>query len=610
MVILSFGKRIYAHSVALLLVSLVAIGGPAWAEKNSKSEETVLLVAAGAEFDYLARSVPLPSTRYIQIALHDFDALSKGGNPASRPLAVEPANTPPAGWPHQPLRAQKLHRGATPIATRRRGKPCACNTEIGDSGKTRLAVLYASHRFSLPPGLEVAEYPLLRLKLLYRDGVRVFLNGKLIALRNLSGDRARSSAASRPRGPEWETFLIPLSSTLLKKENLLSIEVRPTLNRHGVKLDVQLELQKVGRLVRGPMISQVRDTSALIVFDTSLPQNAMVEYGESSALGKRALSAHGSLARHHRVRLRGLRPGQRVFYRVVVAGKGMQMHSFHVSPSAKEPLHFAVYGDMRGGHKVHETIVQSLLAETIDFVIVTGDLVLRGSDEADWQRFFAVARPLLARIPYYPVAGNHDRGKTGDEKRYMNEVFVLWPGPADRPLHGHWHSFDVSGVHFVMLDSNHYRDEKQLAWLGQDLKQARKRGVRAIFAAVHAGPFSRGLHRGNSYAAEHVVPLLRQYGVSVLFSGHDHLYQRGKVKGLAYMVSGGGGAPLYSVRCGKKRQAKCKVADGMQHVAKAYHYILVSVFPGFVRACPKKIDGSPLEACTQYPLPLANKSGS
>jgi 3',5'-cyclic AMP phosphodiesterase CpdA len=271
-------------------------------------------------------------------------------------------------------------------------------------------------------------------------------------------------------------------------------------------------------------------------------------------------------------------------------------------PSEAEPLRFAVYGDMRGGHVVHGKIIKSLLEEAIDFVIVTGDLVLRGSDEADWQRFFDVAAPLLARFPYYPVAGNHDTGRTGDEELRMNEIFALWPGPGDRPSDGHWYSFEVAGVHFVMLDSNEYRNPMQRRWLQADLKAAQAAGSRAIFAAVHAGPYSRGLHQGSGYAAESYAPILAAHGVTLLFSGHDHLYQRGVVKGLHYMVSGGGGAPLYSVRCGVRGKKRCRADDGMQAVAKENHYILVTVYPKFVEACPKRVDRSPLEACIRYPL--------
>src|SRR5690606_3948412 len=129
-----------------------------------------------------------------------------------------------------------------------------------------------------------------------------------------------------------------------------------------------------------------------------------------------------------------------------------------------------------------------------------------------------------------------------------------------------------------------------------------ERGARAIFATAHDGPYSRGPHGGNAHAAEHYVPVLARYGVSLLFTGHDHLYQRGAMNGLPYMVSGGGGAPLYRIRCGVPGKRRCATRDGMAHVASEYHYIAVTVYPGHVEACPRRPDNTPLEPCISYPL--------
>lgn len=562
----------------------------------------MVLVQTGSEYKYIAKAVDLPASRYVGLALLDLDsARNPASQRAGRTGIFEPVTAPEADWPAKPLSGALVRVGNAPFATSSDGKDCRCKTKIGDSDKKRFAALFLSHRFSLPSQLKTKDYEYLSLRVAYRDGVRAYLNGRLIASRNLR--KTPELAADRVRGPEWEEFIVPLSAGMLVTDNLLSIEIRPARIRNGVRFDAELSLDKASQLPRGPVLQQVGARDALISFDTRLPVSAKVHYGETASLGKLALSANASLARHHQVKLKGLKPGQELYYRVEFGRHSTEVFRFHTPPPDNEVLHFAVYGDMRGGHRVHAQIVNALQSELVDFVIVTGDLVLRGSDEADWQRFFEVARPLLARLPYYPVAGNHDTGTAGDEARRMNEIFAMWPGPKNRPTSGHWHSFDLSGVHFVMLDSNHYRNNSQRDWLQKDLAQAKKNGVRAIFAAVHAGPYSRGLHRGNIHAAEHYAPLLSKYGVSLLFSGHDHLYQRGKVKGLAYMVSGGGGAPLYSVRCGIKGKKRCKEDDGMQHVAKEYHYIVVSVFPQFVRACPKRVDGSPLEACIRYKLP-------
>lgn len=579
-------------AMALVLASSVA--------HADKAGSPLRLVEAGARYHYVAQTVPLPAERYAQVALYDLDQPTV---PGTRPLVLENSASAPEGWPTGPLHEQGGLLGEAPLASMD-GESCNCKTVISDARRERVAALYAQHRFVLPAASDVQQYGLVQLRVAYRDGLRAYLNGHLIATRNLATGADATPQAARARGPEWEEFVVPLVPGLLRAgDNVLSLEVRPSANANGARFDAELTLRRGHELVRGPLLQRVDASSATIRFDTDLPTRAVVEFGKSVDLGSTAISASGALARHHEVKLAGLEAGQVVHYRLVVEGRPLEIQSFHLPPGPKEPLRFAVYGDMRGGHRVHAQIVESLLDEAIDFVIVTGDLVLRGSDEADWQRFFEVARPLLARIPYYPVVGNHDLGKTGDELRRFNELFALWPGPSEQPEHASWHSFDLSGVHFVMLDSNSYQSHEQLAWLEADLRDAQKRS-RAVFAAVHAGPFSRGLHKGDQYAAEHYAPLLSAYGVTLLFSGHDHLYQRGRAGGLNYMVSGGGGAPLYSVTCGVKGRPRCKLDDGMQKVAKEHHYILVTVYPGYVSACPKRIDRTPLEACLRYNLPV------
>ncbi len=561
----------------------------------------VSLIAPGAEYNYWVDTTPLPAEQYGAIALFDADGPSAAL--PHRPVLWSALQNAPAGWPANGLEGPKFRSGIAPLASRHGSAKCDCATVVGDSNKTRQAALYASRRFAMPGNIDFTKYPLLEVRILYRDGVRVFLNGRQITSRAFPKASDPIPSAKASKGPEWEEFLLPVSPDFfVEGQNVLSVEVRPGSHAHGVRFDAALALREAGRVVRGPMVQRVRKQTASIRFDTDLPSVAFVEYGATSKLGNKAKSAAGTLARHHRAQLAGLAPGQAVHYRVVAAGQPGPIHIFHVPPEDPEPLRFAVYGDVRGGHRVHASIANSLLDEAIDFVVVTGDMVLRGSDEADWQRFFSVAGPLLARLPYYPVAGNHDTGTSGDERRRMSELFALWPAPEERAAEGAWHSFDISGVHFVMLDSNHYRHEAQLAWLKKDLASAQASGKRAIFAVVHAGPYSRGLHMGHRYAAEHYAPLLKEYGTTLLFSGHDHLYQRGTADGLNYMVSGGGGAPLYSVRCGVKGKPRCKLNDGMKHVAKEHHYVLVTVFPGYVSACPKRVDRTPLEACIRYPL--------
>lgn len=600
--------------IAALVGGLLA----AWPSAAASDETPTLYISSGSELHYRVARAPLPARQLGAVALAAADqmlgqTLSQGvdqaaGAPESAlppVLGAVPPDIPPPGWPARSLaRSADSHSGRTPLGSSHGASPCDCATAIGDTAVERIAAVYATREFTV--GDELDRVRLLQLRVRYRDGLVVHINGQQVARRNLDPAAGPMDIAVRPHGPEWETFFIPVRPGLLARgTNLLAIEVRPSGNRLAPALDVELAAATRARIVRGPMLQQVDQTSAVLVFETDLPTQALVEYGPTPARGQVAHSAGRGLAMRHLVRLSGLAPGQAVHYRVIAGSDTTEALRFHTAPAPGAVLRFVVYGDMRGGHDVHGALVQAMLDQAPDLVLVTGDLVLRGSDEGDWQRFFAVTAPLLARIPYYPAAGNHDTGKSGDERRRMNEIFLSWPGPADRPTWGHWYSFDVAGVHFVMLDSNAYQHAEQLAWLERNLRQARERGARAIFATAHDGPYSRGPHGGNAHAAEHYVPLLSRYGVSLLFTGHDHLYQRGEMDGLAYMVSGGGGAPLYRIRCGVPGKRRCATRDGMAHVASEYHYIAVTVYPGHVEACPRRPDNTPLEPCVTYPLRAA-----
>jgi 3',5'-cyclic AMP phosphodiesterase CpdA len=271
-------------------------------------------------------------------------------------------------------------------------------------------------------------------------------------------------------------------------------------------------------------------------------------------------------------------------------------------PRPGAPIRIGVYGDVRGGHATHARLVGHMLREGLDAVAVTGDMVLHGSDEADWQRFFAVTRELLAQVPYWPAVGNHDLGWNGaDHARSAGEVFALPPGPPGRPPGAYWYSRDIADVHLVFLDSNAYDRAEQEAWLDADLAAARARRVRAILAFTHDGPFARGYHGGNAVARARYVPILAKHRADLLFAGHDHLYQRGEHAGVRYVVTGGGGAPLYALRCGVPGRPRCARADGMRAIAREHHSAVLTVARD-LELCVRRADGTLIEKCVRYPL--------
>ncbi len=548
-----------------VVVALLAMG-----ESAARAVE-LTYVAAGDVHEVSVVSAPLPAVAFGAFSVAALEAAA--GRPAAPRVLVPVAR----GAVNAPL--------AAPL--------------LGDVTRERVAAVRLRRTFQV--GDELARLRVLRLRVRYQDGLVATLNDVEIARRNIPADAAPEALAQRTRGGEWEAIFLPAGDLLRRGENVLQIEVRPSAARLAPVADVELVAAEAARVVRGPILGRVGPDRATVVFETDVPTLGEVR------LPGRVLPSGTEPAMRHVVEIDGLSAGQEVSYQVAVTLEGVTevgpAFSFHAAPAPGEPVRFVVYGDVRSGHAVHADLLRAVVAEAPDFLLATGDMVLRGTDEGEWQKFFDIAGGVLARLPLYPSLGNHDLGATSGRERRFEDVFALPERPADCPPGAAWYALDVAGVHVLMLDSNHYRDDRQLSWLAGELARARDAGARAIFAVVHHGPFARGPHGGDPFAVERYVPLLVEHGVTMLFSGHDHIYQRGRKAGLDYIVSGGGGASLYPVTCGVPGRPPCKSDDGAATAISAYHYVLVEVLRDDVRVCPKRIDGTALEPCVRLDLP-------
>ncbi len=204
------------------------------------------------------------------------------------------------------------------------------------------------------------------------------------------------------------------------------------------------------------------------------------------------------------------------------------------------------------------------------FVLHVGDLVYEGGQANQWiPHFFRPAGALLGRVPVFPCIGNHDWDPNGLGVAKYTALFKL-PSENER-----WYSFDYGKCHFICLDA--YSDfsptSDQYHWLikggGQDagdLPQA-WRGktvygtVDRIFVYMHFPPYSSGPHGTEQDPKKldyqkrmdlraYLVPKFEKYGVDMVFTGHEHLYERVSKGGIQYVVTGGGGAPGHSINLG------------------------------------------------------------
>jgi len=129
-------------------------------------------------------------------------------------------------------------------------------------------------------------------------------------------------------------------------------------------------------------------------------------------------------------------------------------------------------------------------------------------------------------VKFQASLGNHDRSENVSYKPFnMN---------GER-----YYSYARRNVRFFALDSTRM-DAKQLAWLETSLADAREDWRICYF---HHPLYSNATRHGSSVDLRVVLePIFVKHGVDVVFSGHDHVYERLKPqKGIAYFVSGAAG---------------------------------------------------------------------
>jgi len=118
--------------------------------------------------------------------------------------------------------------------------------------------------------------------------------------------------------------------------------------------------------------------------------------------------------------------------------------------------------------------------------------------------------------------------------------------PVEQPGES-WYTFVEGDVRCFVLNTNTLRlpDEgaEQLAWFETALAAATE-PFRIVI--MHHPAYTIGEYQpGDLTVRQRVGPLLTKHRVTAVFSGHDHGYYRTLRDGVPYIVTAGGGAPLY-----------------------------------------------------------------
>src|SRR6202011_1935800 len=127
---------------------------------------------------------------------------------------------------------------------------------------------------------------------------------------------------------------------------------------------------------------------------------------------------------------------------------------------------------------------------------------------------------------------------------------------------------------------------EQVRWLEDDLAKNQNADFR--FVAAHHPPLTAVKRRqGDNKEMTALMPLFEKYKVQAAFFGHDHNYQHHLKNGIHYIITGGGGAPLYDV--------DVPTPGITQKVESIEHFVQVKVNGGTARVEAFAIDGRLLE---------------
>ena len=325
----------------------------------------------------------------------------------------------------------------------------------------------------------------------------------------------------------------------------------------------------------GPYLQDVRSDAIIIAWKSKSAKRGYVAWGADLRRPDFRKEGKGLL---HAVRLRGLSPGNKYWYRVNDGGAWLgEWRPFRTAPAPGAPaaFTFAVLGDSGDGSSRAWRVAHGLARVRPDFVIHTGDVVYPNGLARDYGRgLFEPFHHTLALAPIYPAMGNHDLGRRGGGP--FRDIFTLPVNDEDGTEN--FYSFDYGDAHFTCVNSNRQiasfePGSPQRRWLERDLAGSHARWKIVFF---HHPPFSAS-DRGARTKMRTLVPLFERTGVSLVLNGHAHAYERTRpirtTRGghpVVYVITGGGGGGLVDVGHGPDTAFSRKV----------YHFVVVRVTPG------------------------------
>lgn len=317
---------------------------------------------------------------------------------------------------------------------------------------------------------------------------------------------------------------------------------RGGLSAWSLPLQVTISGDVAGVFKSQPYLQNVSQNAMTIAWETDRLVAPRVDWGLTTSYGSQAEGVcidAGSGVYICKVRITGLAPQTQYHFR---ARNGSTLSAdgvFRTAPLNDTPFSVAVWGDSQQetNNPAVSLAMFTDMAASADLGVSVGDIV-QNSDYSYFANPFRkyVCNTFARQKPFFVAFGNHDEPQTSFvHKAVQNSGMTNF-------------SFNYGNAHFTCIDYSQLNDNTlpyddsisslPLGWLEQDLSSDAAQNAAWRFVFVHVPPYCERWFDGSPILRTYLVPLMKQYGVQICFSGHTHEYERGRLEGTYYIISG------------------------------------------------------------------------
>jgi acid phosphatase type 7 len=309
------------------------------------------------------------------------------------------------------------------------------------------------------------------------------------------------------------------------------------------------------QIVRGPYLNALSQRSVVIRWRTDSATIGSIIWKREGKTRKNNIKEPAAVTEHI-IPISGLKPATKYFYRIqATENEEWQLDSsmyFHTAPvtGSKQPVRIWALGDFGNSSTNQRNCFNAMLATSghhpPDAWLWLGDNAYDfGKDEEYQQHVFDFfGRSFFQSMAIYPSPGNHDYRDQRENGAPVIAYYKIFSVPQQGEAGGvpsgspAYYSVDYGNVHLVSLNSEEEKHGRfaitdtlsnQIEWLKKDLAANRQQWT---LIYLHRPPYTKaGSHDSDReedlvQLRENLIPVLEQFNVDLVLSGHSHVYER------------------------------------------------------------------------------------